>query len=120
MLLSWVYDAFNEVPYLRLRGDFGSGKTRFLLTVGALCNKPIFASGASTVSPIFHTLDAYGESFRIEGAVTTKQGEHLVPYSPQNNLIRHDVVLLPSAPEATRHSSPTSRSISIATSQWCP
>lgn len=58
VLLSWVYDRFNELPYLRLRGDPGSGKTRFLLTVGSLCYKPIFASGASTVSPLFRILDA--------------------------------------------------------------
>jgi len=59
VLLSWLYDAFNDLPYLRLRGDFGTGKTRTLLTIGALCYKPFFASGASTVSPIFHTLDAF-------------------------------------------------------------
>jgi hypothetical protein len=59
VLLSWVYDAFNDLPYLRLRGDFGSGKTRALLTIGSLCYKAFFASGASTVSPIFHTLDAF-------------------------------------------------------------
>src|SRR5437867_6979132 len=59
VLFSWVYDAFNELPYLRLRGDTGSGKTRFLLTIGSLCYKPIFASGASTVSPIFRILDAF-------------------------------------------------------------
>jgi hypothetical protein len=59
VLLTWLYDAFNELPYLRLRGDFGSGKTRALLAIGVLCNKPFFASGASTVSPIFHTLDAF-------------------------------------------------------------
>lgn len=59
VLLTWLYDAFNELPYLRLRGDFGSGKTRTLLTIGSLCNKAFFASGASTVSPIFHTLDAF-------------------------------------------------------------
>lgn len=58
VLLAWVYDAFNELPYLRLRGEPGSGKTRFLLTVGSLCYKPIFASGASTVSPLFRILDA--------------------------------------------------------------
>ena len=57
VLFSWVYDAFNELPYLRLRGDTGSGKTRFLLTVGSLSYKPIFASGASTVSPLFRILD---------------------------------------------------------------
>src|SRR5579864_8131353 len=59
ILLSWLYDAFNELPYLRFQGDFGSGKTRALLVIGALCYKPFFASGASTVSPLFHTLDAF-------------------------------------------------------------
>src|SRR5437016_6252856 len=58
VLFTWVYDGFNELPYLRVRGDTGSGKTRFLLTIGSLCYKPIFASGASTVSPIFRMLDA--------------------------------------------------------------
>jgi len=59
VLLSWLYDVFNDLPYLRLRGDFGSGKTRALLTIGSLCYKAFFASGASTVSPIFHTLNAF-------------------------------------------------------------
>ena len=59
ILLSWLYDAFNELPYLRLRGDFGTGKTRALLVIGSVCYKPFFASGASTVSPIFHTLNAF-------------------------------------------------------------
>src|ERR1019366_6761366 len=36
VLFTWVYDAFNELPYLRLRGDTGTGKTRFLLTAGSL------------------------------------------------------------------------------------
>src|SRR3989449_4099503 len=58
VLFTWVYDAFNELPYLRLRGDTGSGKTRSLVTVGSLCYKPIFASGASTVSPLFGLLDS--------------------------------------------------------------
>jgi len=59
VLFSWVYDGFNELPYLRVRGDPGSRKTRFLLTIGSLCYKPIFASGASTVSPIFRILDSF-------------------------------------------------------------
>lgn len=58
-LLSWVYDAFNELPYLRFRGDYGSGKTRALIVFGSIAYKGFFASGASTVSPIFHTLDAF-------------------------------------------------------------
>lgn len=59
ILFSWIYDNFNELPYLRVRGDTGSGKTRCLLTIGSLCYKPIFASGASTVSPLFRILDAF-------------------------------------------------------------
>ena len=68
VLFSWIYDGFNELPYLRLRGDYGSGKTRFLLTVGSLCYKPIFASGASTVSPIFHLLESFRGTLIIDEA----------------------------------------------------
>ena len=66
VLFSWVYDGFNELPYLRVRGDPGSGKTRFLLTVGSLCYKPIFASGASTVSPIFRILEIFRGTLIID------------------------------------------------------
>jgi hypothetical protein len=58
VLFTWVYDAFPELPYLRVRGDYGSGKSRFLQVVGSVCYKPIFASGASTVSPLFRMIDA--------------------------------------------------------------
>jgi hypothetical protein len=63
-----VYDQFNEVPYLRVRGHYGSGKSRFLLTVGALCWKPIFASGASTVSPLFRLIDQVGGTLIVDEA----------------------------------------------------
>lgn len=59
VFLSWVYDAFRELPYLRFRGDFGCGKTRALHVVGNLLYKPVFAGGATTVSPLFHTLDLF-------------------------------------------------------------
>jgi CheY-like chemotaxis protein len=66
VLFSWIYDDFNELPYLRVIGDAGSGKTRFLLTVGSLCYKPIFASGASTVSPLFRALDIFRGTLLID------------------------------------------------------
>jgi hypothetical protein len=59
VVFTWLYDLFNEVPYLRVRGDFGSGKSRFLLTIGSLCYLPIFASGASTMSPLFRIMDVF-------------------------------------------------------------
>src|SRR5712692_9087214 len=66
VLLTWIYDRFNELPYLRLRGEPGSGKTRFMLTVGSLCYKPIFASDASTVSPLFRILDSFRGTLVID------------------------------------------------------
>jgi hypothetical protein len=66
VLLSWIYEDFNELPYLRIRGDFGSGKTRFLLIAGSLMFRPIFASGASTISPIFRILDSFRGTLLID------------------------------------------------------
>lgn len=68
VLLSWVHDAFNELPYLRLRGDYGTGKTRALLAIGSICYKPLIASGATTASPIFHMLDAFGATLVLDEA----------------------------------------------------
>ncbi len=68
VLLTWVYDAFNDLPYLRFRGDYGTGKTRALLTVGSIAYKPFFASGASTVSPIFHIQDAFQGTLVLDEA----------------------------------------------------
>jgi hypothetical protein len=68
VLFTWVYDAFHEVPYVRVRGGYGSGKTRFLLTVGSLCRLPIFASAASTISPIFRLLDAFRGTLILDEA----------------------------------------------------
>lgn len=69
VLLTWVYDAFDVVPYLRVRGDFGSGKTRFLSTVGSISYKPMFASGASTVSPLFRIIDT------LRGTLVIDEGD---------------------------------------------
>lgn len=68
ILLSWVHDAFDELPYLRLRGEYGTGKTRGLLTIGSLCYRPFYASGASTVSPLFHTIDSFGGTLVLDEA----------------------------------------------------
>ncbi len=68
VLFTWVYDKFNELPYLRTIGDFGSGKSRFLQTIGSLCYKPIFTGGATTTSPIFRILDEIGGTLIVDEA----------------------------------------------------
>jgi hypothetical protein len=85
VVFTWVYDGFNELPYLRFRGDYGSGKTRALLTVGSLCYKPVFASGASTVSPIFRLLDTFKGTLIIDEGDFRFSDEKAEPVKTMNN-----------------------------------
>ena len=68
VLFSWRFDDFPDLPYLRVQGDYGSGKSRFLKTAGSLSYRPIFASGASTVSPLFRILDSIGGTLILDEA----------------------------------------------------
>ncbi|MBT7088014.1 hypothetical protein HN928_03535, partial [bacterium] len=68
ILLSWVYDRFTEIPYLRKIGDFGSGKTRFLKVLGAICYKGVFASGGTSTAAIFHIIDKFQGTLIIDEA----------------------------------------------------
>lgn len=68
VFLSWVYDRFSALPYLRAIGDPGTGKSRFLQTVGLLLYKPIFSSGATTASPVFRLIEKVGGSLIVDEA----------------------------------------------------
>lgn len=68
VLFTWMFDRFNEVPYLRAIGDFGSGKSRFLQAVGILCYKPTFTGGATTPSPIFRIINEVKGTLIIDEA----------------------------------------------------
>jgi len=68
VLFSWLYDRFNTLPYLRALGDYGTGKSRFLQTIGAICYRPVFASGATTVSPIFRIIDMHQGTLIVDEA----------------------------------------------------
>jgi hypothetical protein len=67
-LFTWLYDVFENVPYLRALGDYGTGKTRFLQVIGAICYRPILVSGATTVSPIFRLLHMFRGTLVIDEA----------------------------------------------------
>src|SRR6185503_2646872 len=101
VLFTWVYDAFNELPYLRVQAELGSGKTRFLLTVGSLCYKGIFASGASTVSPIFRILDSFRGTLVLDEADFQESDERGLIVKLLNNGHAEGFPMLRS--EATRH-----------------
>jgi len=68
VMFTWVYDRFNETPYLRALGDYGTGKTRFLQTLGALCYKSTFTSGATTPAPIYRINEMFHGTLILDEA----------------------------------------------------
>ena len=59
IVLTWVTDHLNTIPYLRARADYGSGKTRYLDVIGGLCYKPLSFGGAVRSAPIFRSIDKW-------------------------------------------------------------
>ncbi len=61
VLLTWVFDTFDECPYLALRtADIGRGKSRALESIGKLCRLPTMLSGGSTPNAVLRLLDVFG------------------------------------------------------------
>ena len=57
VIMTWVYDRFDTIPYLRVIGNYGTGKTRFLNVIGNLSYKGMMAGGSITTAATFRTLD---------------------------------------------------------------
>lgn len=57
VLMTWVYDRFTAVPYLRFLGEPGTGKTRLLHSTSAISYKGTMVSGNITGAALFRTID---------------------------------------------------------------
>jgi hypothetical protein len=68
VLFSWVYDDFRVLPYLRPLGDYATGKSRYLTTVGSLCYRPIMAAGAITPAPVFRVIEEFRGTLVLDEA----------------------------------------------------
>ena len=68
VMLSWVYEVFSAVPYLRVLGDAGTGKSRFLTVMRALCYKSMRCSGAISVASIFRALEEFHGTLILDEA----------------------------------------------------
>jgi hypothetical protein len=66
ILMTWVYDKLNVIPYLRFMGDIGSGKSTCLDVVGKLCYKPMMAAGAVTPAPIYRIIRKFGGTLILD------------------------------------------------------
>jgi hypothetical protein len=66
VLMTWVYDRLPSVSYLRFLGDWGTGKSRALETVGSICYKRTKITGAVTPAAIYRVLDQYRGTLIID------------------------------------------------------
>lgn len=76
VLLSWLYDRFHTLPYLRALGDTGCGKSRFLDVIGGLCYKPLSASGCVTPAPIYRMLKRWSGTLILDEADLKNSDEY--------------------------------------------
>ena len=67
ILFTWVYDLFYELPYLRAKGDHGSGKSRLLKVVGRLCYMPMLV-GHCTASYAFRIIERFKGTLILDEA----------------------------------------------------
>jgi len=57
IMMTWVHEQFHVLPYLRVIGMYGTGKTRFLEVIGNICYKPMMAGGSASTASIFRAVD---------------------------------------------------------------
>jgi hypothetical protein len=81
ILLTWLYDELNTLPYLRALGDSGCGKSRFLDVVGRLCYKATMVSGAVTPAPIYRLIRKW------HGTIVIDEGDFKVS-DEQNEVVK--------------------------------
>lgn len=75
VIFTWLYDSFNTVPYLRFLGDAGTGKSRMIQVIGALCYRPFFLNGSSSISPMFRTQDKFRGTMVVDEADISNSDE---------------------------------------------
>lgn len=78
-LFTWVYDAFNELPFLRARGDKDTGKSAIMLRTGYLCYRLIRSTGISSTASLKYMASIYkGTIFLDEMDVSDQFDERIV------------------------------------------
>jgi 5S rRNA maturation endonuclease (ribonuclease M5) len=76
ILLSWLYDKFSTLPYIRAIGDTGCGKSRLLDVCGSLCYKPTLVSGCITPAPIYRMLKRWNGTMILDEADLQNSDEY--------------------------------------------
>lgn len=79
VLLTWVFDSFSAIPYLRAQGDTNTGKSELMLRIGQLCYRMVISTGASSTAALKFALDVYrGTMFMDEMDIADKFDDRIV------------------------------------------
>jgi len=74
VLLSYLYEDFNEIPYLRVIGDYGSGKSRLLKTLWSIAHNQMMTTGGNTVASIFRMIEIFKWTLIFDEADLSQSG----------------------------------------------
>lgn len=67
-MFTWVWDAWGSFPYLRFKGEPGTGKTRCLEVMKEVCYRSTDLGVCPSKSSIFRTIDRYRGTVLIDEA----------------------------------------------------
>jgi hypothetical protein len=67
-LMTWSWDAWNAVPYLRFQGQPGTGKTRCLEVLKEICYRAVDLGVNPTPAGLFRSIDSIRGTFLIDEA----------------------------------------------------
>lgn len=65
---TYVYDRFSRFGYLRLHGNYGTGKSRFLELMAKLCYRGTYLGGAFSRAVLHRTLELYPGTLCLDEA----------------------------------------------------
>ena len=68
ILLTYVYDNFSEIPYLRVIWDYWSWKSRLLKTIWSICYMPMITNWWTSLSAIFRMIQNFKWTLIIDEA----------------------------------------------------
>jgi len=68
VIMTWVYDCFQALCYLRATGEAGAGKSELMRRIGSICYRFMPASGSTSPSSFFRAIEEYRGTLFIDEA----------------------------------------------------